>query len=116
MDRSGDAPDEVIHQSLRLRIMATLNALPAGELIEFTRLRAMLSVTDGNLGAHLATLETAEYVTIKKDFTARKPRTRVAITRRGRAAFARHVSYLRDLLDDPPKAKAAQQDRGKHAT
>jgi DNA-binding MarR family transcriptional regulator len=108
MDRLKDAPDEVIHQSLRLRIMATLNALPAGELIEFTRLRAVLSVTDGNLGAHLATLETAEYVSIKKEFVARKPRTRVAITRRGRAAFARHVTYLRGLLDDPPKAKVAE--------
>jgi DNA-binding MarR family transcriptional regulator len=108
VDRARETPDEVIHQSLRLRIMATLNALPAGELIEFTRLRAVLSVTDGNLGAHLATLESAEYVTIKKDFMARKPRTRVAITRRGRAAFARHVSYLRDLLDDPPKAGTAR--------
>lgn len=116
MDRSRDTPDEVIHQSLRLRIMATLNALPPGELIEFTRLRAVLSVTDGNLGAHLATLETAEYVTIKKDFMARKPRTRVAISRRGRAAFARHVSYLRGLIDDPPKVEAAEHDREKPAS
>jgi DNA-binding MarR family transcriptional regulator len=115
VDRARDAPDEIIHQSLRLRIMATLNALPAGELIEFTRLRAVLSVTDGNLGAHLATLEAAEYVTIKKDFVVRKPRTRVAITRRGRAAFSRHVSYLRDLLDDPPKVTARQEGE-KHAT
>ena len=103
-----DAPDEVIHQSLRLRIMATLNALPASEPIAFTRLRAILKVTDGNLGAHLTTLESAEYVTIKKDFVARKPRTRVAITRRGRIALARHVTWLRGLLDDPPTALAAE--------
>jgi DNA-binding MarR family transcriptional regulator len=107
-DSPDDAPDELIHQSLRLRIMATLNALPAGERIAFTRLRAVLSVTDGNLGAHLATLESADYVTIKKDFVARKPRTRIAITRRGRSAFARHVNYLRGLLDDPPTTKAAE--------
>jgi DNA-binding MarR family transcriptional regulator len=103
-----DAPDEVIHQSLRLRIMATLNALPAGEPIAFTRLRAVLSVTDGNLGAHLTTLESADYVTIKKDFVARKPRTRVAITRRGRTALASHTTWLRGLLDDPPIASAAE--------
>ena len=47
---------------------------------------------------------------------ARKPRTRVTITNRGRAAFARHVSYLRGLLDNPPKPEAAEQDGGQHAT
>jgi DNA-binding MarR family transcriptional regulator len=93
-----DAPDEVIHQSLRLRIMATLNALPMGDLMEFTRMRAVLGATDGNLGAHLTTLENAGYVTVEKDFVARKPRTRVAITDKGRAAFGRHVAYLKTLL------------------
>ena len=108
MEKSRDAPDELIHQSLRLRIMATLNALPPGEPIAFTRLRAVLGVTDGNLGAHLTALESAGYVTIKKDFEARKPRTRIVITGRGRTAFARHVNYLRALLDDPPTTNAAE--------
>jgi DNA-binding MarR family transcriptional regulator len=101
-------PDEVIHQSLRLRIVATLNALPRTDKIEFTRLRAILGATDGNLGAHLTTLEGAGYVIVEKDFVARKPRTRVAITTKGRAAFARHVAYLRTLLDNPPTADAAE--------
>jgi DNA-binding MarR family transcriptional regulator len=93
-------PDEVIHQSLRLRIMAALNPLPAGEMIEFTRLRALVEATDGNLGAHLATLEAAGYVATEKDFVGRKPRTRVVMTPLGRAAFRRHVAYLRSLLDE----------------
>ncbi|HMK80116.1 MAG TPA: transcriptional regulator [Xanthobacteraceae bacterium] len=91
--------DEIIHQPVRLRIMATLSALPDGERIEFTRLKAILNATDGNLGAHLTTLENAGYVAIEKDFVAKKPRTRVAMTRAGRAAFARHVTYLRDIID-----------------
>jgi hypothetical protein len=74
-------PDEIIHQSLRLRIMATLHALPNGELIDFT-------------------LEGAGYVGIEKDFAARKPRTRVVLTPAGRGAFRRHVAYLKTLLDD----------------
>lgn len=94
-------PDEIIHQQVRLCIMATLNALKDGERIEFTRLKAIVQATDGNLGAHLATLENAGYVAIEKDFVAKKPRTRVALTRSGRKAFARHVSYLRDILDGP---------------
>jgi DNA-binding MarR family transcriptional regulator len=92
-------PDEIIHQQVRLRIMATLNAVPDGEWLEFTRLKAIVRATDGNLGAHLTTLESAGYVGIEKDFVVKKPRTRIAMTRAGRKAFARHVAYLRDILD-----------------
>jgi DNA-binding transcriptional ArsR family regulator len=91
--------DEIIHQQVRLRIMAALNAVPDGERLEFTRLKAIVQATDGNLGAHLMTLENAGYVGIEKDFVARKPRTRIAMTRTGRKAFARHVGYLRDIID-----------------
>ena len=91
--------DEIIHQQVRLRIMAALNAVPDGERLEFTRLKAIVQATDGNLGAHLMTLENAGYVGIEKDFVARKPRTRIAMTRTGRKAFARHVAYLRDIID-----------------
>jgi DNA-binding MarR family transcriptional regulator len=94
-----NAPDEIIHQQVRLRIMATLNALAEGERLEFTRLKAILNATDGNLGAHLVTLENAGYIGVEKDFVARKPRTRVTLTRAGRKAFARHVAYLREILD-----------------
>ncbi len=92
--------DEIIHQSLRLRIMATLNALPKGEALEFPKLKALLKATDGNLGAHLTTLENAGYLALEKDFVDKKPRTRVTITAAGRRAFETHVSYLRELLDN----------------
>jgi DNA-binding transcriptional ArsR family regulator len=91
-------PDDIIHQQIRLRIMATLNTLPSGEL-EFTRLKSIVRATDGNLGAHLTTLENVGYIAVKKDFVGKKPRTRIAMTRGGRRAFARHVAYLRDILD-----------------
>jgi DNA-binding MarR family transcriptional regulator len=91
--------DEIIHQSLRLKIMATLNAEPANGPVEFTRLRNLLKATDGNLGSHLATLEKAGYVTINKDFVGKKPRTSVAITPVGAKAFRGHVAYLREVLE-----------------
>jgi len=91
--------NEIIHQSVRLKIMAALNALPGGEQLEFTRLKAIVQATDGNLGAHLVTLENANYVAIAKDFYGKKPRTRVALTRAGRKAFAEHVAYLGEILD-----------------
>jgi DNA-binding transcriptional ArsR family regulator len=91
--------DEIIHQSLRLKVMAALNALRGGEAVEFTRLRKIVGATDGNLGAHLVTLENAAYVAIAKDFVGKKPRTRIAMTRGGRRAFAQHVAYLQGILN-----------------
>jgi len=92
-------PDELIHQSLRLKIMAALHAARAEEGIEFSRLKALTGATDGNLGSHLGTLETAGYVAVAKDFVGRKPRTRVSITRAGERAFREHRDYLREVIE-----------------
>ena len=54
--------DDIIHQPLRLKIMAALNALPAGAGLEFSRLKKLTGATDGNLGAHIETLAKAGYV------------------------------------------------------
>jgi DNA-binding MarR family transcriptional regulator len=91
--------DEIIHQSTRLKIMATLNALRGAASIDFSELKQLSKATDGNLGSHLTTLEKAGYISIDKDFVGKKPRTRVSITRDGRRAFEQHVSYLRDILE-----------------
>lgn len=95
-------PDEIIHQSTRLRIVAALNALGQREKMEFGHLRALLDATDGNLATHLNVLEKAEYVEIGKDFVGKKPRTRVALTAKGRKALRAHVAYLRSVLDGMP--------------
>ena len=92
-------PDEIIHQSTRLKIAATLNALPEGEMLEFGRLKAIMNATDGNMGTHLTALEKAGYVEVTKDFLGKKPRTRIALSPAGRAAFKRHVSFLKALID-----------------
>jgi len=91
-------PDNIIHQPVRLKIMSALKGSGA-EPLEFTRLKAIVDATDGNLGSHLATLETAGYVVIEKDFVGKKPRTRVALSKAGRVAFEKHVLYLRAILD-----------------
>lgn len=92
-------PDEVIHQSMRLRIVAALNALSTGKAMEFASLKSALGTTDGNLGAHLATLEKAGYIDVTKEFVGRKPKTSVSLTRTGRRAFDKHVNFLKGLLE-----------------
>ena len=91
--------DEVIHQSLRLRIMASLVTLDPRETVDFVYLRDLLKATDGNLGAHLEKLEAAGYVKIEKTFVARKPRTFVSATAKGRTAFEEHVAALKTILN-----------------
>jgi DNA-binding MarR family transcriptional regulator len=94
-----DALDEIIHQPVRLKIMAALKALPGQEAIEFVRLRAIVGATEGNLGAHLTTLEKSGYIQLEKDFVGKKPRTSIALTAAGRRAFERYVDHLRGILD-----------------
>ena len=94
-----DAPDDVIHQPVRLRVMAALTALdPADEGLDFSRLKSLTGATDGNLGAHLDHLARAGYVEATKAFVARRPRTTVKATAQGRAAFARHVAFLKAVI------------------
>src|SRR5260370_14207337 len=103
--------DEIIHQQTRLKIMATLRAIPQGEWIEFARLKAILQATDGNLGSHIASLEGAGYIAVAKDFVGKKPGPPVALTRSGREAFAHHVEILLAILDSAASCRVASLDR-----
>ncbi len=90
--------NETIHQPVRLRIMAALVALNAGDEVDFSYLRGLLGVTDGNLGAHLRKLEEAGYIAVNKTFVERKPRTYVSATAEGRKVFNDHVAALESIL------------------
>ncbi len=90
--------NEIIHQPVRLQIMAALVTLEPGEQVDFSHLQKLLNVTDGNLGAHLAKLEEAGYVKIEKTFVARKPRTFISAKGRGRDAFADHITALKQII------------------
>jgi DNA-binding MarR family transcriptional regulator len=97
--------DEIIHQPIRLRLMAALVAIKAGEGAEFTFLRDLLAVTDGNLGAHLRRLEEAGYIELTKSFVDRKPHTYVAATATGRKVFRNQVAALEEILKGAAKGR-----------
>lgn len=94
--------DKVIHQPVRLKIVAALAALPKDEQIDFTSIAKMHGLTDGNLGAHLAKLDGEGYVHIAKSFVNKKPRTQVSLSAKGRKAFAAHVKALQEILKGKP--------------
>jgi DNA-binding MarR family transcriptional regulator len=95
-----DQPNAIIHQPVRLKIMAALRGLPDGDAIEFVRLKTLVGATEGNLGAHITTLEEAGYVKVEKDFVGKKPRTRVSLTTDGRRAFEDYIADLRAIIDE----------------
>lgn len=83
--------------------MASLCKLAPTASVEFVRLKALVATSDGNLGAHLEALESAGYVAIDKRIEDRKPKTRAKATAAGRRAFADHVAYLREIIDEDAK-------------
>lgn len=90
--------DPVIHAPARLRIAATLAALPVGDTLSFTRLQDILDLTPGNLITHLRKLEDAGYVTSEKSGNGTASRTTVALTHQGRTALDTYTETLRTLL------------------
>jgi DNA-binding transcriptional ArsR family regulator len=93
-----DPLDPLIHVPARLRIVATLAALPDGDALSFTRLQNMIGLTPGNLITHLRKLEDAGYLSTEKTGNGVASRTSVALSNRGRAALDTYTAALRDVL------------------
>ncbi len=70
------------------------------EWVAFSELARSLDVSNGNLGAHMSKLVDAGYVEEEKSFVKRRPLTRYRLTKRGRGAFAAHVTQLQGLLKE----------------
>lgn len=89
------ALDRVIHERIRLAIVSTL---AVHEMLTFTELRAALETSDGNLSVHARKLEDAGYVSCKKSFDGRIPRTEYRITAAGRRALEQYLSHMEALI------------------
>lgn len=87
--------NKAFENRVRLGIMS---ALVVNESLDFTSLKRLLDVTDGNLASHLKALEKAAYVSFTKEFLDRKPNTKYRVTPEGEAAFRKHISAIEKLL------------------
>ena len=90
--------DPIIHVPARLRIVATLAALPDGDTLSFTRLQDMIGLTPGNLITHLRKLEDAGYIETEKTGNGQRLAHPVALTLQGRAALESYTAALHDVL------------------
>ncbi len=81
---------------VRLGIMSVL---VVNEHADFTTLRELLGVTDGNIASHIKALEKKGYVEVEKSFIDRKPNTRYSATKKGKEDFQKHIDAIESLLN-----------------
>ena len=93
---STGALDPLIHDPERLRVVATLAALPDGDALALTRLQGMLGLTPGSLITRPREPDHAGYVRTEKTGGDRA-RAIVALTCDGRAALDHYAAVLRRL-------------------
>jgi DNA-binding MarR family transcriptional regulator len=95
-----DGFNDLIHQPLRLKIMATMDQLfdDPHARIDFGQLKEITGATDGNLGAHIAALEKAGYIDVEKKFIGKRPNTALRMTEEGAKAYAAHIAALRQII------------------
>ena len=98
VDGDATAPlalDRVIHERVRLAIVS---ALAVHEMLTFNELKALLETSDGNLSVHARKLEEAGYLTCRKFFEGRVPRTEYRLTAAGRKALERYLGHMEALI------------------
>lgn len=87
--------DRLIHEKTRLAIVS---ALAVNDRLTFNELKALLGATDGNLSVHARKLEDAGYVSCRKTFEERLPRTEYRLTAAGRRALEGYLGHMEALI------------------
>ena len=78
--------------------LGIMSVLVVNDWVEYVTLKEIMDLTDGNLASHLKALEGHAFITVRKEFVGRKPRTTYAATDAGKAAFKTHLDALEILL------------------
>lgn len=84
--------DKLIHEPARLNLMAQLFVI---ESADFIFLMGQTGLTQGNLSGHLSKLEAAQYISIKKGFSGKRPHTMISMTAKGRRAFQVYIRKMK---------------------
>ncbi|MCE2824590.1 MAG: transcriptional regulator [Sediminibacterium sp.] len=90
-----DTLNKAFESRIRLGIMSILMV---NDQVEFTMLKELLQITDGNIASHISGLEKLGYVSVTKQFVGKKPNTSYAVTKAGKDAFAKHIQALEQLI------------------
>ncbi len=88
--------DRIIHEPARFLIMKVLSVVKRAD---FVFLMNQTGMTQGNLSSHMMKLESAGYITVKKEFIERKPHTMYEMTLVGRKAYLQYIDQMRTMLE-----------------
>ncbi len=86
--------DDVIHSPVRFSIVA---ALASVDEAEFGAVRDQVEISDSVLSKQANALWGAGYITIRKGYVGKRPRTWLSLTKLGRKAYAVHLEALRAI-------------------
>jgi DNA-binding MarR family transcriptional regulator len=87
--------NKAFESRIRLGIMSVL---VVNDHVEFSTLKEMLNLTDGNLASHISAMEKLKYIEVTKQFIGKKPNTSYRITEEGRKAFILHIDALENII------------------
>jgi len=87
--------NKAFENRIRLGIMSILMV---NDEVDYNAMKEMLDITDGNLASHISSLETLNYVEVRKQFIGKKPNTSYIATKAGKAAFNKHLDVLERIL------------------
>ncbi len=87
--------DRLVYERVRLGMLSALAVNPA---LTFSELKQLLETSDGNLSVHARKLEDAGYVSCKKTFEDRHPKTEYRLTAKGRQALSRYLDHMEALI------------------
>lgn len=87
--------NKMFDSRIRLGIMSILSV---NDAVDFSTMKELLELTDGNLASHLKALENVEYIRSVKQFIGRKPNTKYQITELGKYDFKEHLNALEKLI------------------
>lgn len=87
--------DRLIHEKTRL---AMISALAVNSTLSFNEIKAILKTTDGNVSVHARKLEDAGYLSCRKSFEGRMPRTEYSLTASGKRALEKYLGHMEALI------------------
>ncbi|MEO0421188.1 MAG: transcriptional regulator [Pseudomonadota bacterium] len=87
--------DRLIYERIRLGIVS---ALAVHDMLTFSELKQLFGLTDGNLAGHARKLEQAGYVSCRKVFEGRSPRSEYRLLAKGRRALERYLEHMESLI------------------
>lgn len=104
-----DDIDRVFHEKARLGIMTTI--IGSADGMNFTELKQLCDLTDGNLNRHLKVLVDVAVLSVRKTGQGRNTNSHYRLTAKGRKAFEKYLTALEAILNTAKKSVSSGEGR-----